>query len=281
MSIRLKEQSYGKSAVRFTKVTRDGDWHTIVECSANIWLSGQFEKTYTTGDNSQVIPTDTVKNTVYAIAKQNNWHDIEHFGGLLADHFTNSFDHVDSARITIKQVRWERIKVDGKSHAHAFVRGANESAVCTVKHDRKTKSVTSGLTGIQVLKTTASAFEGYIVDKYTTLPPATDRIFATTMDANWTWSDLPKDCDKVRQTVRDLMLNIFATQFSRSVQNTLYKIGEAILTALPDIGEITFSMPNQHRLLVDMSKMKLDNTNEIFCPTDEPYGDITATIARN
>ncbi len=281
MSIRVSEQSYGKSMVRFTKVVRKGDWHELVECDASLKLSGQFDETYITGDNCQVIPTDTVKNTIYAFALKQDWVDIETFAKQLTEHFLGSFEHVSQAVAKLRQVTWQRIAVAGEPHSHSFVRGPDELAVCSVVQSRDQLTTCSGLVGLQVLKTTASAFEGYVVDQYTTLAPATDRIFATTIDAHWNWRSAPVDCDAIRSKIRQTILEVFATEFSPSVQNTLYKIGEQVLSDHAALADISLAMPNQHRLLVDMSRMNLENKNIVFCPTDEPYGDITATISRD
>ncbi len=281
MSIRLKSQSYGKSKVRFTKVTRRDELHEVVECLVNVQLDGHFEKTYFTGDNSQVIPTDTIKNTVYAIARQNDWVDIETYGKQLTNHFLDRFEHVSFAYVQIDETLWQRISVDGNPHNHSFVKGQNEVPKCWVQQTRESCSVESRLSGLQVLKTTASGFVGYIVDSYTTLQETTDRIFATSIDAKWSWVSSPSNCNAVRNEVRSIILRMFATEYSPSVQFTIYRIGQAVLEAIPSIQEITLAMPNQHRLLMNMEKIGFDNPNLIFVPTDEPYGDISATISRN
>lgn len=280
MTIQLQSQSYGKSRVRFTKVTRQDNIHYLVECTAHVQLAGEFEKTYITGDNSQVIPTDTIKNTVYAIASKHQWVDIETYGMQLTARFLRDFRHVSSATARIEQVCWQRAIVDGNPHEHSFVRGPMEIAKCEVIQTSESCFVESGLSGLQVLKTTASGFVGYIVDPYTTLQPTEDRIFATTVDSTWRWAEGPANCDATREQVRDSIVKMFATEYSPSVQYTMYRIGQKVLQDLPVIKDISFSMPNQHRLLVDLTKMGLDNANVVFCPTDEPYGDISATFGR-
>ncbi|MBX3422741.1 MAG: urate oxidase [Pirellulaceae bacterium] len=280
MNVQLQAHSYGKSQVRFTKVTRQDNFHHLVECTAHVQLEGQFEETYLTGDNCQVIPTDTIKNTVYAVARRVEWVDIENYAMQLTAHFLEHFRHVRCASARIEQICWQRAIVAGQPHAHSFVRGPLEVAKCHVKQSREHCFVESGISGLQVLKTTASGFVGYIVDSYTTLQPTEDRVFATTVDSTWRWTDLPTQCDTVRQRVRSAILQMFSSEYSPSVQYTIYRIGHRVLQDLPEIRDITLAMPNQHRLLVDLSRLGLDNPNAIFCPTDEPYGDISATIGR-
>ncbi len=184
------------------------------------------------------------------------------------------------ASAEIEQINWQRATVDGQPHPLAFVRGPNEIARSSVKQTRESCFVESALSGLQVLKTSESGFEGYIVDKYTTLKPTNDRIFATTVDASWRWEDHAVNCDQIRASVREAIIRLFAKEYSPSVQYTIYRIGQTILEENASIKDITLAMPNQHRLWMDMSKLGFENPNLIFCPTDEPYGDITATIGR-
>src|SRR4051794_40834032 len=187
---RLAADSYGKSDVRLTKVTRRGDIHQLTEMSVSIELRGEFTRCYTEGDNSMVIPTDTQKNTVYALAKKHAFESIEQFGKILAKHFIDNFAHVSCATVSIEQTLWNRIGLDGKAHEHAFIGGNNEARKCVVTHMRDGLKIAGGISGMTVLKTTKSGFVNYIRDQYTTLKETTDRIFATIVDATWTYNVL-------------------------------------------------------------------------------------------
>ncbi len=68
--IALAENTYGKSSVRVMKVKRDGPLHTMKEWKVEVLLSGDFETCFTAGDNSEILPTDTMKNTVYSRARE-------------------------------------------------------------------------------------------------------------------------------------------------------------------------------------------------------------------
>jgi urate oxidase len=130
-----------------------------------------------------------------------------------------------------------------------------------------------------VLKTTDSAFSGFPRDRYTTLPETEDRILATSLTA--TWSYRPGTTDfAARARVRQALIDTFAAHHSRSVQHTLYAMAEAALAACADAQSMTLTMPNRHHLLVDLKPFGLDNPNEIFVATDQPYGLIEATITR-
>jgi urate oxidase len=280
----LKHNAYGKGQVRLTKVTRGGNGrHELHEMAVEVRLEGDFARCYTEGDNGQIIPTDTMKNTVYALARNHTMAGIEAFAKLLAGHFINTFSHVSVATITIHETPWQRITIGGRPHDHAFVGGSSERRTCAVTHARAggRVSVHAGIHDLLVLKTTKSGFVGFIKDKYTTLRETTDRIFATSVTADWTYANADADeWNAYHDAVRSTFLRVFAEHDSLAVQQTLYAMGEAALDACSAIEEIAITMPNQHRLLVNLQPFGMENPNEIFVPTDEPYGIISGTIAR-
>jgi urate oxidase len=280
MSWSLVENSYGKSRVRVTKVIRKPDHHDIREFAVDIQLQGEFDKSYVDGDNSQVIPTDTMKNTCYAIAAQHPLDDIESYGKTLAEHFLTNFAHVSTVSITITQEVWTRINTKGKPHVHSFVGGSQEKRVAHVDCTRGSKVIESGVENLVVLKTTASEFTGYIKDKYTTLPETKDRIFATAVTAHWLYKTENADFNAVYEKARQVIMDVFCAHHSLAVQQTLFEMGKEILAACPDIEEIRLEMPNQHRIPFDLTRLGLENKNEIFVPTDEPFGLISATVSR-
>src|SRR5438477_4444555 len=277
----LAADSYGKSDVRLSKVTRRGDIHHLTEMSVSIELRGEFTRCYTEGDNSMVIPTDTQKNTVYALAKKHTFDSIEQFGKILAKHFVDNFSHVSSATVSIEQTLWNRIVLDGKAHEHAFIGGNDETRRCVITQTRDGLKITGGISGMKVLKTTKSGFVNFIKDEYTTLKETTDRIFATIVDATWSYNALDADFNACYMSIRNAMIRVFAEHDSLAVQQTLYAMGEAALDVCRQIDEIDLVMPNQHRLLVNLQPFGLENPNEIFVPTTEPYGKICGTIRRD
>jgi urate oxidase len=280
MSWSLVENSYGKSAVRLTKVIRHKDRHELKELSIDIQLQGEFDKSYLEGDNSQVVPTDTMKNTVYALAATHPLSDIESFGKSLAEHFLANFAHVSTVSVTIREEVWTRIEHKGKPHPHSFVGGTSEKRIAHIDAVRGTTEIESGIEDLCVVKTTASEFHGYIKDKYTTLPETRDRIFGTAVSATWTYKDKNPKYNEVYEKIRQGLLDVFCEHHSLAVQATLYEMGKRALEICPEIEEIRIEMPNKHRIPFDLSRFGLENKNEIFVPTDEPYGLISGTVSR-
>ena len=277
----LSHDSYGKSQVRLTKVTRQADRHELLEVSVDIELQGDFARSYSHGDNASLIATDTMKNTVYALAKELQFSSIEHFGQLIASHFIANNTHVRQATVRMSESPFQRIKIDGKPHPHAFVGGRSERRTATVAISRNGIAITSGIDGLLILKTTGSAFKGFIRDKYTTLRETSDRIFATILKMDWTCGKTTgTDFNAVHQKARDASLRVFAETFSDAVQQTLFQIGDAVLKACPEIELVELAMPNKHRVLADLQPFGLSNENEIFITTDEPFGLIRGTVKR-
>ena len=281
MSNALAHNAYGKSNVRLTKVTRHPDGrHDLLEVSVDIELQGDFSRSYTHGDNSLLVATDTMKNTVYALAKQHTFDSIETLGQLLASHFVANNRQVTQATVTLSESPFERITVDGRPHAHAFVGGGSERRIATVTVTRQRAQICSGIDGLLILKTTGSAFAGFQRDRYTTLPETRDRIFATILRMEWTCHAPCSDFNAAREKARDAALSVFATNFSDAVQQTLYQMGDAVLAVVPEATEVTLTMPNKHRLLANLAPFDLANDNEIFVTTDEPFGLIRGTVTR-
>ncbi|MBP9090171.1 urate oxidase [bacterium] len=282
----LVHNAYGKSGVRLTKVIRHEGYQELKELTANIQLEGSFEGSYLEGDNSQIIATDSMKNTVYVMAAEHALANLESFAQDLALHFLKTYSHVSEATVHLVEDLWLRIPTDGKPHPHAFVSAGNEKRIASVVADRESLSLQSGIDNLVVAKTTDSQFWGFIRDQYTTLPEVRDRIMATSIEASWWYTAESKkdtesiDFNKNYETIRKTILDVFATQHSLAVQQTLYDMGEAVLAAVSDIEKISITMPNQHRIAFNLEPFGKNNQNEIFFPIDEPFGLISGTIKR-
>ena len=281
MSVTLASDNYGKSAIRLVKVVRDGARHHLHDYTVAVTCEGQFAATHVDGDNSVVLPTDTMKNTVYAFARLHDVRPPERFAARLAAHFLDASPEATRATVEIAVHGWHRLEVDGRAHDTAFERGSNEARLCTVADTRGDGAlVEAGVRDLVVLRTAGSAFSGYPRDQYTTLKETRDRIFATAVSARWRYDRLVADPDAAFSAVRRALVSTFANHASESVQHTLYAMGASALTAVDAVAEIRLSLPNKHHLLVDLSAFKLDNPNEVFVATTEPYGLIEATLRR-
>lgn len=282
MAVTIVHDNYGKSRVRLMKVARRGALHEIQEITVKIAFEGEFISVHTVGDNSRVLPTDTMKNTVYALAHQTaEIEEIETFALRLANHFLTKNPPVTRVIIEIAEHGYSRITVGDELHQHSFIKGSDEKRTTKVSatRDGAMIEIESGIEDLIVLKTTKSGFVGFIKDQYTTLPETADRIFSTSIKAIWRYANTDAAGD-VWRNVRQTIIETFAKHDSLSVQHTLYAIGETVLEKFPDVAEISISMPNIHYLPIDFSRFGLENDNRIFLPTDEPHGLIEARLSR-
>jgi urate oxidase len=275
----LGQNNYGKSEVRLVKVKRDTDRHELWDLTVDVALEGDFEAAHVRGDNTGLLATDTMRNTVYALAKAHLSGAIEEFGMKLVDHFLEAGPTVERARVRIAEHPWNRIEVNGQGHEHSFVRGSGERTA-TVKGDAGGARVEAGIDDLLVLKTTNSGWKGFLRERFTTLPETNDRILATKITANWLYGDANVDFDRLWRGVRGRILETFTDHYSPSVQNTLYRMGEAVLEGFPEIEWIHFSLPNKHHLPYDLERFGMENEGEIFHATSEPYGLIEGTVER-
>ncbi|HEY6065514.1 MAG TPA: urate oxidase [Thermoanaerobaculia bacterium] len=273
----LASNSYGKSGIRLVKLGRSGGRHDVKDLTVAVRFEGDFETAHTAGDNSGVLPTDTMKNTVYALAKDGPTGEIEDFALALTDHFLRGNPEVSRVEISIEERLWDRV---GES---AFEGSREERRTARVSRwrDPSKASVESGLKDLLIMKTAQSGFAGFKRDRFTTLKETTDRILATSLTAAWTHGKSAGPFAGSWERVRRTLLDAFAAHDSASVQHTLHAMGEAALADHAGLSRIRLTMPNKHHLLVDLSPFGLKNDNEVFVATEEPYGLIEATVVRN
>ena len=276
----LIQNSYGKGRVRVLRVHRDGDYNEVRELNVLTMLDGDFGAAYTAGDNRTVVATDTIKNITYIVARENMTASAEMFGQALAARFLSRYPQVDRVKVTMLETRWTRASIGGAPHPHSFTLDANGKPSAEVVATRDGASVTSGIAGYTFMKSTASGWVDYVFDEYTTLPPTTDRIAATAMDANWTWLAAPVDYDATNAKILAVMLEEFATTYSFGVQDSLYRMGEKVLAAVPEVGTIRMACPNKHYLPMKLDHFGLSADNMVFIATDEPHGQIECTVGR-
>jgi len=281
------DSSYGKARIRFVKVTRkDSFHHDYKQVMVQVLLEGDFNESYTHGDNSNVVPTDTCKNIVFVVAHRHAVDSIESFGMELGKTFLSEYSHVDRVLLKIEENIWNRLEINGRDHPHSFIKMPHvrfAKLVC----DRNNVKIDSGVKGLTVLKTTMSGFVNFHKCKYTTLPEVDDRLLGTSLKMNWNYTDLIarngfKDVNfnGIWQRVIDCIFDTFANEYSPSVQQTIYSSASKVLFDINEIETISFSLPNIHNFLVDYAKLKLPPSDNVLLCIDEPHGLIKATIGR-
>ncbi|KAJ5637040.1 hypothetical protein N7490_006919 [Penicillium lividum] len=292
----LAAARYGKDNVRVLKVMRDekAGTQTIVEMTVCVLLEGDIETSYTKADNSVIVATDSIKNTIYITAKQQAVTTPEVFGSILGSHFVEKYSHIHAAHVNIVTHRWVRMNIDGKPHPHSFLKDSPETRNVQVDViEGKGIDINSSIKGLTVLKSTGSQFWGFLRDEFTTLKETWDRILSTDVAANWQWrrfgalSEVKANVAKFDATweaARAITLKTFAEDVSASVQATMYKMGEQILAVAPLLDTVEYELPNNHFFEIDLSWHKgTKNTGkdaEVYAPQSNPNGLIKCTVGR-
>ncbi|KAM9762171.1 uricase [Menidia menidia] len=286
-NVEFVRTGYGKNIVKVLVIRRQGSHHYIIELKADVEITLKSRKDYLTGDNSDIIPTDTIKNTVHALAKLKGVRTIEQFSMDICNHFLTSFNHVLRAKVSMEEAPWRRLEKNGVEHVHAFIYSPEAFRFCDVEQNLNGAPVVhSGVKDMKVLKTTQSGFEGFFRDRFTTLQDTKDRCFCTSVYARWRYNKVQDvDFDAAWKTVKETIIERFAGpydqgEYSPSVQKTLYESQVLVLKRIPEVDEIEIVMPNQHYFIIDMTKMGIANQNEVLLPLDNPSGNITGTVRR-
>lgn len=264
------------------KVFRDGPVHTVREITVSVLVGGDFDRAYLEGDNSTTVPTDTIKNVVYALALDHFGPDgIEPFGLYLARYFLDKYLSFQEVTVDLEEKSWSRIAIDGAPHPHVFQGASDGLQTATIHAVRgQPTEVTSGLQDLSILKSADSGFEGFPRCEWTTLSEVKDRILATRLRANWHYSTPPADYHRVHADVRQAFMEVFAGGYSRAVQETLFQMATRALERVPEIDDISLRLPNLHYFTYDLARFGLENPNIIFYPAPNPHGDISATVTR-
>ncbi|WP_438479991.1 factor-independent urate hydroxylase [Oleiharenicola lentus] len=278
--MKIVSNRYGKRRVRVLKVIRDGARHEVKELDCAVLLEGDFGSSYFDADNSKVVPTDTVKNTITILAHKLLGLETERFGLELGRHFIGKYAQVQRVHIELSERPWNRHAIGGTPHEHTFLAGSGAPFVKILATRGSAEEIESGVDDLLVMKSTGSGFKDYPRCDYTTLPETDDRILATKVRASWHYASVPADFNAANKTVLEAVLRIFAVNFSASVQATMSQMAEAAFLACQEINRVTLALPNKHYLLANLKPFGLENPNITFVPTDEPHGQIEATFNR-
>lgn len=279
----MSSNSYGKGLVRVTKLKR-GSNHDIFEFTVDVRLWGDFEASYTVGNNANVIATDTIKNTCYCVASDNDFDSPEQYALLLAQHFVKRYNHLSGALIKVIAELYDRVPTPSGPHPTAFAKRCAEKRMATAEVVRGgATTVTGGIAGLSVLRSQGSSWKNFHRDEFRSLPDTDDRIMATVVDARWTYSSQHANYNNNYRKVRNASIEVFANHTpTLGVQHTVHQMGLSAMAGCPDIATLQYNLPNKHHVPFDLSKYGgRKNKNEIFISTDEPHGTIYESFARS
>jgi urate oxidase len=270
---RLSDNRWGKSEIRVSKIHRGETRDDFSDVTVQVLLQGDVDAAHLSGDNEGVLPTDTMKNTVYALAQDHLGRDLEGFATHVCVWFLGR-PGIDAATVNVTERLWQRVSDTG------FLGAGSERRTARVAVGTGETGTWAGVEGLVVLKTRGSSFVGFPRDEFTVLPEAADRVLATSLTASWRYDPVPLDTTSVWETARQTLVERFFADWSASVQHQGWLMAEAALAAVPEMAEITLHLPNQHHLAFDLTRFGMTDEGAVFQPVSEPYGDIGLTVVR-
>lgn len=276
----LAENSYGESGVRLLRVARQADRRDVKEVTLDVRFEGDFEDAHERGENRKILPPQTIRNTVYALARQYPSAAIEDFSLHLIEHFLTYNAQISQVRIEAEESAWARIPHAGKPHGSAFTQSAKERRIASLRGARESVEVRGGVRELFVLKAAKAGFEGFLRDPYTTLEDDGDSMISAELRAAWLYKGEEIEFNATWHGVRQALLEVFAEHESRSLPHTLYAMGEAIFASFDPITEISLSISGEYCALADLKPLGMDNPGEIFLPADAPRALAEATLRR-
>jgi urate oxidase len=280
MAIKLGENSYGSSRIRLLRVSKQQGRHDVREIALSVRFEGDFQAAHVLGDNRKILPADTMKNTVYALARQHSIEPVENFGLHLIEHFLTYNPQVTRVIIEASENTWVRVPYGGKLHASAFALAGEQEHTCFLSGTREGIQVRAGIQNLVVLKTSNSTFKDFKKDPYTTLQEERDRILSIIINADWLYTEDDAEFGPLWHAVRKMLLETVAEHHSQSLQHSLYAMGDAILGNFENISEIHLSLPSRHYYLADLAALGMDNPSTVFLPADESEAAIEATLTK-
>ena len=279
--VHLTENEYGESRIRVLRVTRRDGHHEIKDMTLGARFQGDFGSAHTAGENRKILPADTMKNTIYVLAKQYPAEAIEEFALHITEHFLTYNSQVSQVEITAQERPWSRVTVGEKSHPSAFISGSGERRTTRIRATREKATVESGIEELAALRTAGASFALFLHDPYTTLPETVDSLLSAVISVSWTYTEQKASYSTVFHGVRRTLLETFATHDSRSLQHILYAMGHAVLDNFDVIREIRLSLSEMPCRQVDMKPFGMENDSEIFALADEAHAVAEAILRRD
>jgi urate oxidase len=260
---------YGKEAV---SVYRTDGVSSLFAAEIGMTARGEaFVPSYTEGDNTRVVATDSMKNFIQVTALEYGDASLEGFLELLARRFLEAYGQVERIELTAREAPFARRSEQSFQHV------GGDYAVAELALDRDgTLTHRSGREGIELMKLTGSSFEGFVRDKYTTLAESRDRPLFIHLDVHWRNRDFARRAGG--EAVRDSVAETFAAFDSASIQELVHEMGLRLLDRFGELAEVSFV--GENRLWDTAQVYGPDERVRVYTDPRPPYGRIELTLAR-
>ncbi|WP_436901869.1 factor-independent urate hydroxylase [Halovenus halobia] len=265
--------------------TFTGRDNTLFGLDVRVQVEGEeFLPSFSEGDNSMVVATDSMKNFVLHQAGEFDGSTLEAFLEFVGTKFLETYDQMEAIQMSADEIPFEERQVpaeDGFEASDLVFRQSNdESAFGELYLTRGENGPTieeqiSGVTDIELVKVEGSSFENYVQDEYTTLPEREDRALHITLDIFWTYDDpahaLGDDPGAYvpAEQVRDIAHVVFDEVDSNSIQDLIYQIGLRILERYPGLESVSFEANNRTWI---QERADLDGEGMVLMEPPRPTG---------
>ena len=272
--------THGESRVRMLRLVRRGDRHDPRDLTVSLRFEGDFSGAFREGRPAGVIPGEALKTLVHTCARQHATGEIESFGLELCRRLLETHPQVAKVRAEVTEQPWLRMEVGGKAQGQAFVLGGPEQRGAAITSNGTQIAVVSSIDNLTVMRTSGfmpsrpSAATDDAADEG--LPP----LVVGALNIRWTYSTPDVTFGAYRQGVRSVVVETMALHASRSVQYTLYAIGDVLLASYPEISVVSLAMHERPYRPVDLFHANVENPDDLFVAVEEPVGVVEVTLER-
>ncbi|NUR55787.1 MAG: urate oxidase [Acidobacteria bacterium] len=273
----IHSSSYGESQLRVLRVVRRGDRDDPQDLTIALRFDGDFAAAFREGDAAGLLPGEALKNLVYKVARQERFAAIETLGLALCDRILQQHSQVGRVRVEISQQPWARVDAGGKAQGQAFTPAGPERRTTTIVSNGTRASVSSGIEDLVLMRTSGLAPPRADADDFTA--DALQRLLLASLSVRWAYTDPDLAFAPYRQGIRQAVVETFACHARRSVQHTLYAIGDVILGSYPEISDVTLALQERPYRPADLLELSLD-ADALFVAHDEPVGTVEVTVTR-
>ena len=275
-----KRNYYGKGDVIAYRLNREGKTPAgqspVFGAKVLMLLYGDaFWPTYTTGDNTGLIATDSMKNFIQRETINFAGYDLESYVRFLGDKFLGIYPQVEGMQISAAAIPYQGILDAGM----AFAPSGPDRATVRIEIERTgITELRSGISGFRLLRLGGSAFKGFVRDTYTTLPDIINRPLHIWLDLDWTYGNHADGftAGAITAHVRRLVHEVFQGFESGSIQEVIYQLGTKMLADIPQIAETHLEANNRTWDTI----VEEGDVLGVYTDARPPYGCLGLTMKR-
>lgn len=277
---RIDAITHGESRVRMLRLVRRGDRHDPHDLTVSLRFEGDFAAAFTDGRSAGIVPGEAIKNLIHACARQHRIDEIEPFGIDLCQRVLETHPQITRVRAEISEQPWSRIEIGGKAHGQAFVVGGPEQRGTAITSNGTQVAVVSSIDNLTLMRSAGFAPPRARVVADAPGDEGLPPLVVGTLSVRWTYSSPDVTFAAYRESIRTAVLETIALHASRSVQYTLYAIGDVLLSSYPEISVVTLAMHERPYRAADLFQARVENPDELFVAIEEPVGTVEVTLER-